>query len=473
VTAAVGDVVGGRFRIDSILGTGGMGVVVAATHLELGHRVAIKFLRDEMVGSQTIVDRFLREARAVVHLRTEHVCRVTDVGRTTDGAPFIVMELLEGVDLQHVVARQPLPPQLAAAYVVQACVALAEAHAAGIIHRDLKPANLFVTRNASGAPLVEVLDFGIAKAVADTAAQLTHTQGALGSPGYMSPEQLRSARDVDTRTDIWALGVTLYQLLSARLPFSGGTLPEVAIKVATDPPAPIDVDPRLRTIVMRCLEKSPDRRYPDVASLAAELAPFCDPASASRVATIYALSRRGGSPPMLPPPAVQPSGATVATSATNAATAPSKPRRAWPIAIVGLALVVGAAIAVATVTGKGAEPAARDAGTVALVPDARMVELVRQPPADAAVATAADAADSDEDLFGGSEVAAALAETKQMRDIACKQAAGKTDPMSALANVTCACVDGDAKAALAAWPHVTFNRDAMRDLCEATGVKLP
>jgi tRNA A-37 threonylcarbamoyl transferase component Bud32 len=469
VTAAVGDVVGGRFRIDSILGTGGMGVVVAATHLELGHRVAIKFLRDEMVGNPTIVDRFLREARAVVHLRTEHVCRVTDVGRTTGGAPFIVMELLEGVDLQHVVARQPLPPQLAAAYVVQACVALAEAHAAGIIHRDLKPANLFVTRNASGAPLVKVLDFGIAKALADTGAQLTHTQGALGSPGYMSPEQLQSARDVDTRTDIWALGVTLYQLLSARLPFSGGTLPEVAIKVANDPPAPLDVDPRLRAIVMRCLEKSPGRRYPDVAALAAELAPFCDPASASLVATIYALSRRGGPPEMPPPTAVQ----TSATVATNVTTSPANPRRRWPIAIAGLALVVGATIAVATVAGKGAEPAARDAGTLALVADARMVELARQPPADATVAVAADAADSDEDLFGGSEVAAALAETKQMRDIACKQTAGKTDPMSALANITCACVDGDVKAALAAWPHVTFNRDAMRELCEATGIKLP
>ncbi len=236
-----------------------MGVVMAATHLELGHRVAIKFLRDEMISNPTVVDRFLREARAVANLRTEHVCRVTDVGHTAGGAPFIVMELLEGVDLQRVVARQPLPPSLAVSYVIQACVVLAEAHAAGIIHRDLKPANLFVTRRLDGTPLVKVLDFGIAKAIArfgEMGAQLTHTQGALGSPGYMSPEQLQSPRDVDVRSDIWALGVTLYQLLTTRLPFAGTSLAEVAVNVATEPPAPLTgVDPQLAAIVMRCLDE--------------------------------------------------------------------------------------------------------------------------------------------------------------------------------------------------------------------------
>jgi serine/threonine-protein kinase len=470
VTAGVGDVVGGRFRIDSILGTGGMGIVVAATHLELGHRVAIKFLRDEMVGNPTVVDRFLREARAVVHLRTEHVCRVIDVGRTTDGAPYIVMELLEGVDLQRVVARQPLPPSLAAAYVVQACVALAEAHAAGIIHRDLKPANLFVTRSADGTPLLKVLDFGIAKALAETGAQLTHTQGALGSPGYMSPEQLQSARDVDVRTDIWALGVTLYQLLSARLPFSGPTLPEIAIKVANDPPAPLDTDPRLGAIVMRCLEKSPARRYPDVAALATDLAPCCDPASASLVPAIYALARRGAPPATPPPIAAQPSGATVATAAT-AAPVQQRPRRRWPIVIGGLVVATGAAIAIAVTAGGGAKPASRDAGAVAIAADAR--------PADAAivVAVAADAdedeADDIDDQLGGSDLAALLAETRGMHDVACSQTAGKTDPVSAMTNLACACIDHDVKRALAAWPHVTTDRESLRQLCEDAGVKLP
>jgi serine/threonine-protein kinase len=467
VTAGVGDVVGGRFRIDSILGTGGMGIVVAATHLELGHRVAIKVLRDEMVGNPTVVDRFLREARAVVHLRTEHVCRVTDVGRMPDGAPYIVMELLEGVDLQRVVARQPLPPSLAAAYVVQACVALAEAHAAGIIHRDLKPANLFVTRSADGTPLLKVLDFGIAKALADTGAQLTHPQGALGSPGYMSPEQLQSARDVDARTDIWSLGVTLYQLLSARLPFVATTLPEIAIKVANDPPAPIDTDPRLGAIVMRCLEKSPARRYPDVAALATDLAPFCDPASASLVATIYALARRAAAPPI----AAQPSGPTGPTVMTTAPVS-RRPRRRWPIVIGGLVVATGAAIAIVVSAGHGdTKPASRDAGGIAIAADAR--------PADAAavVAVPADAAeqepDDDDMQLGGSDFANVLTGLPAMGDLACSHAIGKIDPVSAMTNLACACIDHDTKRALAAWPHVTTDRDMLRELCGNAGVKLP
>ena len=196
-----------------------MGVVLGATHL-----------REEMAQSPAIVERFLREARAVVGLRTEHVCHVSDVGRLETGAPYIVMEMLAGVDLQRSVAHAPLPLTTAVEYVLQACVALAEAHAAGIIHRDLKPANLFVTRRLDGGPLVKVLDFGIAKALTEPGAHLTH-QSAMGSPGYMSPEQIQSARDVDARTDIWALGVTLYQLLRVRATSSARPRTSVASRV--------------------------------------------------------------------------------------------------------------------------------------------------------------------------------------------------------------------------------------------------
>ncbi|MEO8549733.1 MAG: serine/threonine-protein kinase, partial [Kofleriaceae bacterium] len=279
---AVGSLIGGRFRVDRTLGSGGMGVVVAATHTELGHRVAIKLLRDELAHSPVIVERFLREARSVVGLRTEHVCKVTDVGRLDSGAPYIVMELLEGVDLQRSVAKQPLPVTMAVEYVLQACIALAEAHAAGIIHRDLKPANLFVTRRLDGGPLVKVLDFGIAKAMFETGAHLTH-QSAMGSPGYMSPEQIQSARDVDVRTDIWALGVTLYQLLSARMPFPGSTTTEIAIKVANDPPAPLEVDPVLRAVVWKCLEKQPGQRHATIGELMTALAPFGGTAARAHV----------------------------------------------------------------------------------------------------------------------------------------------------------------------------------------------
>jgi serine/threonine-protein kinase len=309
----VGEILGGRFRVDRLLGAGGMGIVVAATHLELEQHVAIKVLHDELATNQTIVARFLREARAVAQLRTEHVCRVFDVGRLDNGAPFIVMELLEGNDLGSVVVRGPLPPQLAVDYVLQACVALAEAHAAGVVHRDLKPANLFVTRRADGGRLVKVLDFGIAKAATAAEAKLTHTTSTMGSPGYMSPEQIKSARDVDLRTDIWALGVTLYQMLSARMPFPGTQLAQIAVSVATQAPAPLEVDPALNAIVMRCLEKEPEHRYQDVASLSAALRAFVGLSPAPFV------------PTTAPGPASAPVSATFPTAASAIATQATMP----------------------------------------------------------------------------------------------------------------------------------------------------
>ena len=323
-----GSVIGGRFRIDEVLGAGGMGIVVAATHLELGSRVAIKFMRDEQLAGAGAVaaERFIREARAVVKLRTEHVCRVFDVARLDSGAPYIVMELLAGVDLARTIAQRPLPATIAVEYVMQAAVALAEAHAQGIVHRDLKPANLFVTRRRDGGPLVKVLDFGIAKALTESDSRLTQTRAMLGSPGYMSPEQLDSPRDVDGRTDIWALGVTLYQLLSGRLPFWGRNQTEIAVKIAAESPPPLEVDPQLAAVVMRCLEKSCDDRYQDVAALAAELRPFGGPRARRIVAAIAQATREPAAPPAeLTPQSlhVVPAGPTAVTLATGIGTAAS------------------------------------------------------------------------------------------------------------------------------------------------------
>jgi serine/threonine-protein kinase len=325
---AVGSVIGGRFRIEEVLGTGGMGIVVAATHLELGSRVAIKFMRDEKLAGAGAVaaERFIREARAVVKLRTEHVCRVFDVARLDSGAPYIVMELLAGVDLARTIAQRPLPATIAVEYIMQAAVALAEAHAQGIVHRDLKPANLFVTRRRDGGPLVKVLDFGIAKALTESDSRLTQTRAMLGSPGYMSPEQLDSPRDVDGRTDIWALGVTLYQLLSGRLPFWGRNQTEIAVKIAAESPPPLEVDQRLAAVVMRCLEKSCDDRYQDVAALAAELRPFGGPRARRIVAAIAQATREPAAPPgELTPQSlhVVPAGPTAVTLATGIGTAAS------------------------------------------------------------------------------------------------------------------------------------------------------
>ena len=328
-----------------------MGIVVAATHLELGHRVAIKLLQDEVAASPMAVERFLREARAVVQLRTEHVCRVLDVGRLDTGAPYIVMELLDGSDLGRVVAKQPLPVATAVEYVLQACVALAEAHAAGIVHRDLKPANLFVTRRPDGSVLIKVLDFGIAKALTETGVLLTHSHSVLGSPGYISPEQLHSARDVDVRTDIWALGVTLYQLITARLPFYRENATEMAVRIATDEPDPIAVDPALRAAVLRCLAKEPGERYPDVAALAADLVPFGGPAAPGLAASVGQVVRRSAAASL--PAVVSATAATAATAADSQDAAPAAParepvrraprRRRWWL-VVPLLAAVGAPV---------------------------------------------------------------------------------------------------------------------------------
>jgi tRNA A-37 threonylcarbamoyl transferase component Bud32 len=362
------------------MGSGGMGAVFAATHLELGHRVAIKFLHDGLAQNAEIVERFLREARAVVQLRTDHVCRVLDVSRLDSGAPFIIMELLEGNDLSKIVAAQPLPLQTAVEYVMQACVALAEAHSAGIVHRDLKPANLFLTRRMDGGPLIKVLDFGIAKALADSSAVALTSDALMGSPGYMSPEQIESPRGVDARTDIWSLGVTLYQLMSRRLPFVGDTVPAVAVRISTQPPDPLDVDPALRAIVWRCLEKDRARRYPDVGELARDLARFGGPNAAALAAlTQQILYKRGPSATaategpalgMTAPPA----GPQVLS---GYATAPAKPSR-WPLIVGALVALAGIGIAIAVVTrGGSSEP------QVVVPKDAAAVVVVT-PPVDAA-----------------------------------------------------------------------------------------
>ena len=279
---AIGDVLGGKYRIDRVLGTGGMGYVALATHVGFDDRVAIKFLHAEFATSADVVARFLREGKSARKIRSEHVVAVTDLGTTPAGLPYMVMEYLEGVDVAGLIQRRgPLPAEDAVELILQACEALAEAHALGIVHRDLKPANLFVTTRRDGTPCLKVLDFGISKLIGPDSGSdaLTKTSGIMGSPLYMPPEQLQSARDVDARADIWAIGVILYELLAGRQPFHGDSLPQLCVTIMTQPAEPLsvsrpDVSPLLVAAIDRCLAKDRSHRFPHVGDLAAAIVAF-------------------------------------------------------------------------------------------------------------------------------------------------------------------------------------------------------
>src|SRR5262245_3288122 len=277
-----GTLIAGKYRVERIIGRGGMGVVVEATHIHLDTRFALKFLDEVMAADATALARFQREAKASAQLKGEHVCRVSDFG-VEGKTPYIVMELLTGTDLARLSKVRTLDVPTAALYIKQACAGLAEAHAAQIIHRDLKPGNLFVTRRADGSPLIKVLDFGVAKA--PTSANdplLTGTANVVGSPGYLSPEQFRSSKTVDGRTDIWSLGVILYKLVSGRLPFKADSFAEFALAISSAPAPPLpEAPPAFEAIVARCLEKDPAARFPDVNALADALAPFAAQARSS------------------------------------------------------------------------------------------------------------------------------------------------------------------------------------------------
>ncbi len=280
-----GEILDGKYRVDRVIGVGGMGVVVAATHVQLQTQVALKFLLPEVLSSPQIVERFVREARAAVRIQSEHVARVSDVGTLSSGAPYMVMEYLEGQDLADVLSKNgPLPVAQTVGYVLQACEAVAEAHALGIVHRDLKPANLFLVQRSRREPTIKVLDFGISKSADSESLGLTKTSAIMGSPYYMSPEQMRSARDADTRSDIWALGIILYELLTGVPPFQGDTITEIVVLVTQGNVPPIrelrpDVPVGLDDIIARCLKREPQQRYADIVELAKALVPFGPPRS--------------------------------------------------------------------------------------------------------------------------------------------------------------------------------------------------
>ena len=332
------EVLAGKYRVESVLGAGGMGIVVRATHLLLAQPVALKFLHEDALARPGFVARFAREARALARLRTEHVARVLDVGTLENGAPYLVMEYLEGDDLEAVLAkRAKLPLVEAATYLLQTCEAIAEAHAARIIHRDLKPANIFLAHRPDGVPVVKVLDFGIAKAL-DEGELLTQTATSLGSVHYMAPEQVRDAKSCDARADVWALGVILYQLVTGQLPFQGDTAMAVFFAVLDGKRRPVrDHLPAtslpsgaldaLDALIDRCLEVDVAKRLASVDLVADALVTFVEHAptrevARAQVAKIHRLLAR---PPHVADAPVALPVATVAADAFAATAASVRP----------------------------------------------------------------------------------------------------------------------------------------------------
>jgi eukaryotic-like serine/threonine-protein kinase len=276
-----GDMIAGKYRVERVLGAGGMAFVVAALHEELDQLVAIKLLRPELQRYEVAAARFLREARAAARIQSDHVARVFDVGSTESGQAYMVMEYLEGTNLEELLAdRRRLPIEEAVDHMLEALEAVAQAHAIGIVHRDLKPANLFLARRRDGSERIKILDFGISKATERASAKmLTSPNTVLGSPQYMSPEQALTPTDVDLRTDLWSLGVILHELIAGWPPFEGDTPASMLASIASKPPIPVrtkrpDAPVELERVIMRCLERDRDKRYANAAELAYAIVPF-------------------------------------------------------------------------------------------------------------------------------------------------------------------------------------------------------
>ncbi len=340
----------GRYRVERVLGEGGMGVVVAARHLELDELFAFKFMLPAAAADPEVVERFIREARSAAKLRSEHVAKVHDVARLPSGEPYMLMEHLSGSDLESLVERNgALPLEDVVRYVREAADAVAEAHALGIVHRDLKPSNLFLHRGRGGRTLVKVLDFGISKSADTPSTKLTSTRSMLGSPLYMSPEQALHPKRVDGRSDVWSLGVVLYELATGTVPFPGESVPEVVAGILhVEPRPPSAHRPELPAwfdaLVLRCLDKSVDTRLASVDALVEALDQGLTlPAPAPRATT--------RSVAITPPTAVSLTPTPVPSLTAS--------RRGPLLAIgvlVGAALAAVAAVAVLTPTAPRREP---------------------------------------------------------------------------------------------------------------------
>jgi serine/threonine-protein kinase len=299
-----GGVLDGEYRVERVLGEGGMGIVVAARELRTDELVAIKLIKPERTGDPASIKRFLREARITLQLKSERAVRVLRVGQLKSGMPYLVMEYLHGRTVASLLEeRGALPTETGVDYLLQACEAVAEAHALGVVHRDLKPSNLFLARGPDGTDGIKVIDFGISKlttgeGLAGDDGQLTTTAVPLGSPRYMSPEQLGAARDVDARTDIWALGIILCELVTGSCPFHSDSVADLCARILRDAPPPLaslgtSVPAGMDALYRRCLAKEPAQRIASVSDFAVALAPFGSAASQTSLQRILTTAPAG------------------------------------------------------------------------------------------------------------------------------------------------------------------------------------
>ena len=391
---ALGQVIANKYQVEGVLGEGGMGVVVSAWHLGLEQRVAIKLLLHHMrQADSSALERFQREARAAARIRSEHVCRVIDTGNLDDGTPFLVMEYLEGADLaDELLRRGRFEVAEAVRYIREACLALHQAHEAGVIHRDLKPANLFLVQRPDGTRMIKVLDFGVSKSLSGTGSPnltLTKTSALVGSPIYMSPEQLNSSRDVDGRTDLWALGTILYELVAGRTPFYGETIPQLVNAVLNTEPEPfsslnISVPAGLELVIRRALSKPRDGRYATAMELYEALGPY----SSDRPGSISGTTERA----VLPTRSMSLEHAAPVTPAVVSAPPPNAKKRRLPVAALVLLLIGAAGLAAflsRRAPGEGSEPGPSPTGLAdAATTPKTAVPRVPEPPARAEAVTA-------------------------------------------------------------------------------------